>query len=803
MGKLIDEQVATLFEGVSRQPDTVRLPGQVQESINAVHSVVTGGFEKRGGSHYIAKLTEIADGDSIKTHFYDRDTTEQYVIMAKSIDIDVRHLDGTSKTVTILDGVRILCENVVATGNGTTLHIYPATGETTIDLVYTGWGVGTVIVETSPSGSWGGEETTRATITGNGSATVTLEAFIRCRTTAWSSGTFKVTGAFKDMGYLKTTDVDSLNFVTVADTTIISNSQIITLMVGLGSATVKGPVKQHTDLPREGETVPAYLDGWAAGSTWADGDTATGDVWKVEGEDGDPKGHYYMVLDRTGTSWTWDEAPNPNFANDLDPALMPHKLVRKSDGNFEFGPATWTGRVAGDPTVIPDPDFVGFGIRAVTFYKDRLTLIADENTYSSQPGDYFNMFPDSATQVKDSDPFGRVASGSEVNLLNHAIPFRNALWVTSSHRQFELSSTGGALTARTADISPATKLDACPVCAPVALGDELYFSANDNNGVIVYEYFIDDDTISNTATDVTKHIGQYMPSNLLEMATYPPKGLLFALSSAERNNLFVYSVFWSNNEKAQSAWHKWSFGATETKAFIHGMSAINGSLYVVIKRDTVTYLERIHLENELLITTEDYPTRMDRKEFLTGVYDGGNDWTTWTMSYPHDDNLVAVLTPDFSNSGSQLTLTYPTSTTVRSTGDHSAHTVAIGQPYTMAITLSKIFVRDPTTKRAFTRGRLQLHQLSWDYEDTGFFEIVVTPAERSAKTYKFNGRIIGGSGNVIGGQPLDVGTYTHRVGSKAATVLIVLQTDKVVPCTITSLVWLGTFNEVSKQEGRL
>lgn len=122
MGTLVEQSIKTLYQGVSRQPDTVRLPGQVQESKNVLMSVVTGGFESRPGTRHIAKLTDatadIAAGlnSTYKPWFYSyaRDATEKYLIAivhnsaATATSLLVYDFEGNQKTVSFPDGTTYL-----------------------------------------------------------------------------------------------------------------------------------------------------------------------------------------------------------------------------------------------------------------------------------------------------------------------------------------------------------------------------------------------------------------------------------------------------------------------------------------------------------------------------------------------------------------------------------------------------------------------------------------------------------------------------------------------------------------------
>ena len=94
MGKLVEQQIKTLYQGVSRQPDTVRLPGQVQEADNVLVSVVHGGVESRPSSRHISNMSSISASHKPAIYAYARDTAEQYMIVVNNNTIKVFDLDA-------------------------------------------------------------------------------------------------------------------------------------------------------------------------------------------------------------------------------------------------------------------------------------------------------------------------------------------------------------------------------------------------------------------------------------------------------------------------------------------------------------------------------------------------------------------------------------------------------------------------------------------------------------------------------------------------------------------------------------
>lgn len=49
----------------------------------------------------------------------------------------------------------------------------------------------------------------------------------------------------------------------------------------------------------------------------------------------------------------WLETVKPDINWELNPALMPHTLIRQSDGTFVFQQATWGKRIVGDEESAP------------------------------------------------------------------------------------------------------------------------------------------------------------------------------------------------------------------------------------------------------------------------------------------------------------------------------------------------------------------------------------------------------------------------------------------------------------------
>jgi hypothetical protein len=99
---LVNSSIPNVYNGVSQQPPSLRLPSQATEQINGLSSVVTG-LTKRPPTNHVAKLNNQTLETSF-VHTINRDTVEQYKVVITNGDLFVYDLAGNAKTVTFPDG---------------------------------------------------------------------------------------------------------------------------------------------------------------------------------------------------------------------------------------------------------------------------------------------------------------------------------------------------------------------------------------------------------------------------------------------------------------------------------------------------------------------------------------------------------------------------------------------------------------------------------------------------------------------------------------------------------------------------
>jgi hypothetical protein len=158
--------------------------------------------------------------------------------------------------------------------------------------------------------------------------------------------------------------------------------------------------------------------------------------------------------------------------------------------------------------------------------------------------------------------------------------------------------------------------------------------------------------------------------------------------------------------------------------------------------------------------------------------------TTWTLPYSvatdGSEGVVQVVT----STGTILTTTRPSATTVAAVGDHTAVLVYIGLTYTWRGQLSTIYVRNSDYSgipRADSRKRLQVQRVRFTHEDTRQYDVKVQGAERPVTTYPFSA------------SAEDSGDHTAAVLSNNELASIKLESAYPFPVWITGLQWEGIF----------
>jgi len=775
MGKLVEQSIKTMYQGVSRQPDPVRLPGQVEEADNILVSIVTGGIENRPASRHITDISAVGTADTPAIYAYSRDAIERYMIIINNNDLKVYDLDGVEQTVNFPNGKTYLnATNEKDNFSFVTIADYTIIANATV---------------------------TAAMLPNN--YTQSPRALVNCRTTNTNT-TYKIDISLDD-------GTTWTNYYSNTLTTAQSNTQLadhVNSNLSLPSGFTKTRIGETIVITGNQDFKIRHSGSDATYGFWTMTDTvpqreylpsAAPDAYFIrvgQNIDGDQFGYWAEYSEDEGG---WIESINPYEQNSFDTTTMPHFLVRESNGTFTFREGNYPDRISGDDEIVPPPEFIGKQISALAFHRNRLALVSGENVHFSQSGKYFTFWPDFSTQTLDSDAFGLTASSETVNDLRHAVGFRKALFLTSNKAQFEVAGAQ-VLAPKTATVDLATSYLTEEKCKPITLGNKLYFAAKSGRDAIVFEYTYSDEQVSNVASDITLHALGYIPAPIERMAGDPTNDMLMLLTEEEPNALYIYKMYEDGGSKAQSAWARWTYG---TGSKIKWMEVIDGELYMVLSRNGTVFFEKTFLRYELSADKHPYQIAMDRQVKITGVYDVTTNLTTWTTPYDHQDASSIVLSTDFpaGQVGEVLNVSYPTANTITTVGNYSGGEALIGEVFISSVTLSNLYPRDPNNLRiAITSGRFQLRNIAFNFKTTGFFKVEITPAFRNPITFQFTGRVVGSGTSKVGVAPVEeLGQFRVPVRANASKVKIRIYNDTEKPFNITSIDYVGYFNEITRQ----
>ena len=85
------------------------------------------------------------------------------------------------------------------------------------------------------------------------------------------------------------------------------------------------------------------------------------------------------------------------------------------------------------------------------------------------------------------------------------------------------------------------------------------------------------------------------------------------------------------------------------------------------------------------------------------------------------------------------------------------------------------------------------------YEDSGFFQVEVTPENRDTSLHKFTGRLLGAASASIGQINLDTGTFKVPIMSKSDRVDIDVKNNTFLPTLLASAEYEGVFHMRSRR----
>lgn len=769
---LISQAVPNLINGVSQQPPSLRLNTQAEMQENGLSSVVNG-LSKRPSTQHVADLGSITNLDKAFIHTIRRDENEFYsMVIDTAGTIRVFDKAGTARTVTnnaptYLTGLTNPSEELAAVSIADTTFIVNKTTVVAKDTATSPVRNPEALVFVKQADY---SSTYRLKLT-KGSSTSTIEF-------ATKSSTQDSTSLTQNAERGASTDLIAENLGTFSSTpvntsyydNIVNGSAVTGLTVDIIGSVIHIYSNDSTDFTVEvgdshgGDHLLLFKE-------------STGDfkklpaeapedfVIEVAGDNQKAQDDYYVKFN----SGVWKETVEPSILIELDASTMPHKLQKDSSANFTFEEQSYKERRIGSDVTNPFPSFVDYTIADIFFHRNRLGILADENVIFSRAGEFvdFDFFRKSALTIVDSDPIDVAVSSNKVSILKHAVPFNEALLLFSDLTQFKVTGSP-VLSPETINVSNTTEFEASLRAKPAQSGKYVYFASKRGAWSGMWEYFVDSDTDTNDASEITSHVPEYIDGEITSIQASSNEDMLIVKSSNDPQSVYVYRYYWQGREKLQASWSKWVFSGD-----VVGFSFNLADIYLLIKRGNNLFLERINLSVDEASTYTDggFSVHLDRRVILQ---------TGGLTAVPYTDSNTIYVTEDggtLAASGVAAKLA-------------AGEVVFAGIPFTFKYQFSEPVAKINNTP--VTRADLRIRNWSVSYNDTGFFSIKTTPARRSTYSRTFTGRIIGGAANLLNKAAIDSGSYEFGVVGNSDT-KVVIESDSHLPCAFQSAEWEGFY----------
>lgn len=509
-----------------------------------------------------------------------------------------------------------------------------------------------------------------------------------------------------------------------------------------------------------------------------------GMVFQVKGADGEQSDDYYVeYVNSAASDGYWSERVKPGVRTTLNRNVMPHALVNTDVDTFEVKPLNWSTRISGDGEVSsPDPGFVGRRIRAMAWWKNRLTIMTDAGLDFSKARNPYTFFPDTAQTVLDTDPVSvTISAADSVALLRKILQVDESFFVWAQKTQFRIHSGQDPFRQDTVQADPSTAYEFSRFANFGRVGTSAYFASEPDQWATIRNISFQNGRPVG-AVDVTAHIPEYIPSEVRRISPSDTGQTVIVQTEGAKSHLYVYNYLVQGDEILQSAWNTWRFHDCEILwSAIHDMA-----VYMAVQREDGVSLLRLPLRSSERDPGGSYRTRLDMRiaEAQTSMdYDADTNRTTVTLPYEvaTDDayELVCRTTSGAYSRGRFLDVESVSGATVVVRGDVRAEKFYAGYIIDSRRVETRFFVRDqsgivPTDRLTVKRYRVR-------HSQSLYYRVEVQAGTRLRKE-ELSAYSMGYAVEVLGVElPLDNGHVEVGVDALAEDTTITLINDSPMP----------------------
>lgn len=786
------------IQGISQQPDRVRLEGQCTKQENAIPDVVKG-LTKRPAANYIGQLLNYNLSENSAFHSYDRGD-EQYLIVVEpnSSTMKIFNTKGAVQNITVAHGSYLntprpdlyldfvtIADFTFVTNRTVAAKMSSATSPalSKMGIVYSQFATygklyniivdGTVIADyQTPNGTNAGDISWVAT------DYVALVLYTKINGGTITNGPAAATysgvpgytvSLHRNVIWIEKTDGSDFKLTT-------SDSQ-----KGEDLIAAKGSIRNTTSLP------PIAPSGFTLRITGA-GKSTKDDYWLKASNNND-------------STIRWVETVEPGVLTNFDANTLPHTLIRESItsgvANFSFKPGTYDPRSIGGEESNPLPGFINTDnpqpILSTGVFQNRLFFLSGESIVMSRSNLFFNFWRETSQASADSDPIEGYADTDRVNNLYNYQILNGDLALFSDDAQFVIDGSK-PVTKANITLEQVTAYPSEVNIKPQAAGENVFFAYNAASYVGVRELFTDNYSDTKRAYPITDYVSKYMPGRCKQMLASPSLNTMLTRTYADLTKIFVYDWLWQDNQKVQSAWHTWVMDGEVLYIFY-----IENLLYIVYRVGGKTYLDYLYMVNDPDTTGLYYSTKLDHKMVIDATYNATTGKYNFSVPFDRSDIVFTLSLGCYpEDEGSAFTATYLGSGNWETEEDISPNGQLVklicGVKYRMNYIPTQPVVKD-ARDRVIGLSSIIMSNLFIHYEITGDIYVTASPKNGQARDYHFSGRYMGTAENLVGSPVLDNGTYRVPIRQRAEDMVIEIWSDSHYPLTIRDMEMDGTFHQ--------
>jgi hypothetical protein len=795
---VVNQKIPNLLGGVSQQPDSLKLPGQVREALNVVPDP-TYGLLKRPGLKFVSALSGAVSGGRWFNIF--RDDAEKYIGQFTAAG-DLSIWDAQTGQAKTVNAIAASAKSYIASvsesdfemlqvsdynfilNRSKTVGKLPTTSpaltpKAWVNVNQVGYGVQYVVRI----------DATDYTYSTPASGTVSVKSVVDGLLALIPTATYTMIPAGNGFSIRRNNNAD----FTINATGGLSGQAIVAY---------KGSVGTVADLP------PACEDGF---------------IFKVSNLENASGDDYYVKFEVDGSgasgSGIWEETVAPGIDLYIDPATMPHVIIRESNGSFTFRSLNqaaasgtdlyWKERTVGDDTSNPFPTFIGQNITGISFYRNRLVLLSGENVIASQPGSFFNLFAVSAITVTDADSIDISCGSLRPVDLRYAIPTTAGLLLFSEFAQFILTTDADVFGPSTATINLLSSFNTDPSIKPVETGTSIVFADNNQGFCAVTEMLVTSGENRPQISDISRTTPNFVPSDVLSLIASPSASLLSFMPSGNKKELYLFKFFNNGNNRILASWISW-----QLPGYGRFQAADHDKLFFVTQQENGYILSTCTVLSDVDGTAVNasgtaYEYRVDLfTNSPTKVYDSANDLTkVYFKAGSYDSALtpIAIVDVTATDKGQVFLPTAAIDGTGRYVpipGNHTSSAVTLGYAFQMRVKLPRFYVKQGVTDgsiRTDTVNIPRVQRVIIESSDSGPFFVKVETLGRADVTYELP-QVIANSYDANTTPLPPIIKNTIPVMAKGTDTSMSIFSSTPFPLSFVSLTWQGQYHNRSIRE---